>query len=295
MNLTHQRIVRSALAVVIASLSLAGSALAQHYPAGAEGIRTATLPPPGIYFRDYNFVYWSDRFPDGPPGFEAFAYVNAPRLIWMTDWKIFGADYGMDIIVPFGYARVKADVPESVRHSRFGLGDIQIEPVLLAWHPQQFDIALAYAVWAPTGDFNPQRLANLGTGFWGHMFTAGATWYPDQEKTWALGVLNRYEINHEQDKTGITPGHMLTTEWGLSRTVHQGIDIGLIGYWQQQVTRNTGPGTSGELSHVVGIGPEILAFCPKLGLFTSLRYVRELDAKNRPEGNTVTLTLTKRF
>jgi hypothetical protein len=46
---------------------------------------------------------------------------------------------------------------------------------------------------------------------------------------------------------------------------------------------------------VVGVGPEVSAFWAKLGLFTSLRYVYEADAKDRPQGHTITLTLTKGF
>ncbi len=273
-------------------LPFAPDAGAQHYPAGAEGIKTATLPPEGAYLRDYNFLYFADRFPDGPPRFDAFAYVNAPRLIWMTDWDFLGADYGMDVIVPFGYKELKA---AGARDDRFGLGDMQVEPLLLSWHTKRFDIAAAYAIWAPTGDFDKDHLANLGSGFWTHMFTAGATWYVNEEKTWAVGLLNRYEINHEQRDTDITPGQTLTMEWGLSKSVCKGVDLGVIGYWQQQVTQNSGPGTSDALAHVVGVGPEILTFCPKLGLFASARYVHEFAAKDRPEGDLAVVTLTKRF
>jgi hypothetical protein len=43
------------------------------------------------------------------------------------------------------------------------------------------------------------------------------------------------------------------------------------------------------------VGPEINLFMPQLPMFASLRYVHEFSAKDRPEGNTVTLTLTKRW
>jgi hypothetical protein len=288
---THRNLQTLVTSLVL--LALAGGVSAQqHYPAGAEGIKTASLPPSGVYLRDYNFFYFADRFPDGPPKFDVFAYINAPRLIWMTDKTILGATYGMDLIVPFGYTDVKVG---GAKDNRFGLADIQIEPLLLSWHTKQFDVAAAYALWAPTGDFNPRRMANLGMGFWSHMLTAGATWYPDEQKTWAVGLLNRYEIHHEQQDTHITPGQTFTAEWSLSRTVCKGVDLGLVGYWQQQVTKSTGPGTGDGLSHVVAIGPEVLAFCPKLKLFTSLRYNYELNAKDRPEGHTVTLTLTRPF
>ena len=57
--------------------------------------------------------------------------------------------------------------------SYFGIGDIQLEPLLLSWHLPQFDIAAGYAVWAPTGDFSPERPDMLAKGFWSHMLTLG--------------------------------------------------------------------------------------------------------------------------
>jgi hypothetical protein len=110
--------------------------VAAHYPAGAEGIKGASLPPPGLYFRDYNFFYHADRFKDGPPDFKIDAYVNAPRLIWMTPVKILGADYGMDVIVPIGYLdyEYKPAPGETIKDTWVGLGDIQIEPLLLCWN-----------------------------------------------------------------------------------------------------------------------------------------------------------------
>ena len=288
MKRLFKSIVIAVVALVIAS---PGSGQAQnHYPAGAEGIKAASLPPPGLYFRDYNFVYWADDFPGGPPNFEVFAYVNAPRLIWMTDCKILGANYGMDVIVPFGYTDVSLP---GFSDDEFGFGDVQFEPLLLAWHQKQWDFALAYAIWAPTGKSDAAPTAKLGKGFWSHMFTAGATWYPDEEKTWSASVLNRYEIHTESNDAPMTPGDTLTVEMGLAKTVRPGLDVGLVGYWQEQITDGKGDGSPDE--RVFGLGPEIAGRCPAIGMHVSLRYLREFDARQRPEGNTVTLTLTHRF
>ena len=282
--------------VLLAGLLAApGLVQAQHYPVGAEGLKGPTLPPPGLYLRDYNFGYYASRYPGGPPNFQADAYVNAPRLIWLTDYKICGANYGMDVIVPFGYKHVKFMTPGGpFDHTSFGLGDIQIEPLLLAWHYTKFDLAAGYAIWAPTGEFSPARPDHLGLGHWGHMLTLGGTYYFDTEKTWALSALNRYEFNHAQEQTFTTPGQTYTVEWGLSKTLAKVWDVGLIGYWQQQTTTSEGPGGP-DKPGVVGLGPEISLACPKIMTFFSLRYAREMAAHDRPEGNTFSLTITKRF
>jgi hypothetical protein len=283
--------------LAVPSLLSAQPIVAGHYPAGAEGIKGASLPPPGVYFRDYTFFYTADRFDNGPPEFDITACLNAPRLIWMTDWKIFGADYGMDVIVPFGYMDWEAGAPgATVSDSYFGIGDIQIEPLLLSWHLPQIDLAAGYAVWAPTGDFSPGRPDMLAKGFWSQMLTVGGTFYLDCEKSWALSLLSRYEFCHEQEQTDIEPGQVYTLEFGLSKALSPTLDVGVVGYWQQQTTDDKGlQATSTELDRKLGLGAEVSGLCPTLAMFTSLRYAYEFDAVDRPEGHLVTLTLTKRF
>ena len=266
-----------------------------HYPAGAEGIKGASLPPPGWYVRDYNIGYYSSNLkPAGPSDFEMSAYINAPRVICMTEYKVLEANYGWDVLVPFGNQEMTAG---GAHHGYFGVGDIQVEPLLLAWHVPQLDIGFGYAFWAPSGEFSVKNPMRLGKGFWGHMLTAGATYFFDQDKTWALSALNRYEINMEQKDTKITPGQAYTLEWGLSKSINQAktLDVGLVGYFQQQVTTDSGPTASSAQTSVVGVGPEVSIFFPEATFGVSLRYIREVAASNRPEGNTFSLTLTKRF
>jgi hypothetical protein len=210
----------------------------------------------------------------------------------MSNWKVLGADYGMDLMLPFGYKHIKYT---GFDRASFGLLDMGIEPVLLSWHLDKFDFSAAYAVWAPTGEFSPNRPDHLGLGHWGHMLTLGGTYYFDQEKTWAVSILNRYEINHEQDQTHITPGNTYSVEWGVSKTLCKTWDVGVVGYCQQQVTSDHGAGARTDKPGVAAIGPEISVAFPSITTFASLRFLREFTANDRPEGNTFSLTITKRF
>lgn len=282
-------------------LTLGASSVAQfpgHYPPGVEGIKGPSLPPPGIYLRDYNLFYTADRYPgSGLNDFQALVYVNAPRLIYMTEKKILGANYGLDLIVPFGYADVEG-AGGFLDDTYFGLYDIQFEPLLLGWHFKQLDIGAGYAIWAPSGQspdprpgLPPGNVADLGKGFWSHMLTLGATWYIDTNKTWAVSALNRYEFHHEDDY-GVTVGDSLTVEFAASKSFSKVWDAGLVGYYQQQVTDTTGQ--SGR-ANIVALGPEVSVVFPKVMTFLSLRWLHEFSAHLRPEGDTFTLTLTKRF
>ena len=88
---------------------------------------------------------------------------------------------------------------------------------------------------------------------------------------------------------------MLSMEWGIGKSIAQGVDVGMVGYYQQETTEDSGKSAATALSHVVGVGPEISVMWEKIGLISTLRYLYEVDAKDRPQGHTVTLTLTKRF
>ena len=57
---------------------------------------------------------------------------------------------------------------------------------------------------------------------------------------------------------------MFTMEWGVSKSVCKEADLGLVGYYQQQVTKDSGTGAATAMAHVVGVGPEVRAFCPQL-------------------------------
>jgi hypothetical protein len=227
--------------------------------------------------------------------FDLMAYAQAIRPIYITKWKVLGAYYGMDVLVPFIYTDLEVN---GASDSNFNLGDVFVEPVTLSWHTKRFDISAGYGFWAPTGEFddsNPLTQAvSPGKGFWSHMLTAGATVFFDKEKTWALSGLGRYEIHMENEDTGVTPGQTFTLEWGVSKTLAKVWDVGLVGYYRQQTTEDDGGGNN-ELDSVASVGPEVSVFIPKLKMFTSLRYLYEFAASDQPQGNTVTLTLTKMF
>ncbi len=285
------------LALSIAALPglLQAQPSAQYVP-GSEGIKGASLPPPGVYARDYNYFYWADQVNDasgnknGPADLDAFTYATIPRVIWITDTKFLGGFVGVDALLPLVYQSVKAGGFDS---STFGIGDFFGEGTL-SWHPKQFDFAIGSGVWAPTGDSGAPPTTRVGAGFWTFMQTAGATWYIDEGKTWAVSALNRYEFNTEQRDTHVTPGQAYTLEWGVSKTLAKVVDLGAVGYYQQQVTTDSGAPASSR-NRVAAVGPEVSVAFPKQMFFVSLRYNYEFMAESRAQGNAVTLTLTKRF
>jgi hypothetical protein len=300
-------IIRSILVVALAAVP--GAIQAQpdaHYVPGIEGIKCATLPPPGFYLRDYNVFYQAGQINNGagdalPMVFQTMVYANVPRAIWITDTKIAGGNLGFDVVLPLVYTSVS--VGSGYHESKFGIGDAYAESTL-SWHPGQFDIGAAVGIWAPTGTSGTP--VSPGTGFWTPELTLGVTWYADADKTWAVSLLNRYEFNSEDrdyQANNVTPGQAWTLEGGVSKTLKnvgtcvKAMDVGVVGYYQQRITASTGNQPAAEnlfpYSRVAAVGPEINLDFPYLT--ASFRYNYEFLADNRAQGQTVAVTLTKRF
>ncbi len=290
------------LAGVLALPNLVQAQPTAHYVPGSEGIKAATLPPPGFWLRDYNSFYYADRLNDNKGDKisaadpKATIYANVPRLLWITDVKVLGGYMGVDALLPFVWTQLKVNGPGGQFDDRtFGVGDAFFEGTW-SWHLKQWDFALGAGAWAPTGDSNAKNPTYAGLGYWGEMLTAGGTWYVDEEKRWALSVLNRYEFNQEQEDTDVTKGQAYTVEGGLSYGLTKTLDVGAVGYYQQLVTGDDGPAAlQREHGRVAAAGPEVSLFYPPAMLGVSLRYEYEFLAESRLQGHTVTLTITKKL
>jgi hypothetical protein len=287
------------LAIAVALFGTAFAAETGHYVNGAEGIRAATLPPPGFYYRMYNVYYRADEVTDEDGdaldvGFDIRVYALVNRFVWISNTRILGADFGADVIIPLVYTDIELKAL-GVEDNEFGLGDIAIEPFVLSWHGARWDASCGLAAYVPTGETDEP--ASPGKDFWTALITLGGTYYLDIEKTWSASILARYEIHGEQDETDVRPGNDLHFEWGIGKTLRKIWDVGLAGYCQWQVTDDSGLGARDKGVHdrVFAAGPEVSVFIPPAKTFLSLRSLWEFGAIDRTEGHVIVLTLTRAF
>lgn len=307
---------RAAWAIPAGLLALATNALAQcpaclaHYPVGELGLSAGSLPDPGLYVIDYNYFYYTTcnaglTTRGGNDGFLTFFYIQETRALWMTDWSIFGVNYGADLAVPCIFTKVRLGpaLGGPSEYSRFGLGDIQISPLLLAKAGEHWDLSAGYSLTLPTGYFNVNNPASPGMGFYEHMFNLGGTIYFGHADAWAVSLMNHYEINQGvngeigQGDSGIgntrmTLGQVYSLEAGLSRRITRSVTLGLAGYYTQQTTRTT---ASPGLGYAAAIGPELAFSVPVIKVDVALRYLQEFAAHNRTRGEGGCLTLTRKF
>lgn len=285
---------------LVSSLTLAAET--GHYVNGVEGIKSGSVPPPGLYYRLYNVFYKSNDLTDRngdriDNGFDLSVFANVHRLIWVTDKRILGGDYFIHGVVPVVYTDVEIGAA-GMKNNDFGIGDIDFSPLSIAWHWQRWDWAVGLDFFAPTGQYSMRNPASPGKDFWTTMFTAGATYYLDEAKQWSAAILARYETHCEKIHSDVTPGDNFHFEWGVGKVIDRTLEAGVAGYSQWQVTSDSGSDVTWSKSvhdRVHAVGPEVNLIVPSQSAVLTFRYLWEFGAVDSPEGQLAALTLTKRF
>jgi len=105
---------------------------------------------------------------------DATSYADSLGAFWVTPLKIFGAYYAPGVALPLVWTDVTAQVTlpggrtASRSESVSGLGDMEFWPVALSWSALSGDLHVDFfgGIYASTGEFQKNRLANQGLGYW---------------------------------------------------------------------------------------------------------------------------------
>ncbi|BCX68219.1 MULTISPECIES: SphA family protein [Pseudomonas] len=144
----------------------------------------------------------------------------------------------------------------------------------------------------PVGAYDPDRLVNIGLGHASLDAGGGYTYFDKKNEFSAVaGMTYNWENTDTDYQNGIDAHLDLSASHFITDQTH----LGLVGYVYHQVTGDSGSGaTFGDFkSRVNGIGPQIGHFF-KVGKdlwYANLKGYDEFDAKNRPEGWNVWLTV----
>ena len=178
-----------------------------------------------------------------------------------------------------------------------GFGD----PALAAsigWKHRDGDLFRAWSIYStvfvPVGDYALGRIANIGSNRWGldlgSAFTMG-NFKRGRELSGVLGVT----FNGENPDTDYRSGTDLHLELTYKRHLPMGFSGGLVGYYYQQLTADSGSNLLGDFKgRVAALGPEIAYQFKAAGrtMGLDLRWYHEFAAQNRVEGDSVFLTLS---
>jgi hypothetical protein len=147
----------------------------------------------------------------------------------------------------------------------------------------------------PVGDYNPNRLANIGIGHGAIDLGGGYTYLKPTTGTEFSGV-GGFTYNFKNPDTQYQSGIDFHFDWGVSQFLSKQVFVGFVGYAYQQITDDFGqPAVLGGFrSRVFGIGPQI-GYIFNIGdnaAFLGVKGYGEFAAENRPAGWNTWLTFS---
>jgi hypothetical protein len=305
---------RSIYAAMLLLISFCGNAqLKGGHILGAMGLQSGTQAPDktlSVYIPGYIYSASSLRNADGDKmgNPDLTMFITGVGANYVTDFKILGANYGATILLAGASNTIQGSYIDS--KSSFAFTDMYIQPVQLGWHNKRADFVFSYQLYLPTGKYELGASDNSGLGMFMNEFSAGTTLFFNDKKTIHFSALASYEINGKKKDTDIKTGDILSIEGGLGKTFYcmnaektapKGIfNAGLIYYLQYKVSDDKIPVGSilviePDKDRVGGLGAEVNYL--HLGCMTSagFRWIGEVNAVNRFQGNTFFITLAHVF
>ena len=312
------RLVACLIVLAIPGVASAEEGGVGHYAPGSFASFVDVLPgQPGVgvfnYFAYYNGSAGVSRtFPIAGNialGVDATSYADSIGAFWVTPVKIFGANYALGIAIPFVSNEVSAQVRGPLgRQSRrsetvSGLGDIEFWPFALTWTALKGDLHVDFlgGIYAPTGDFQVNRLANQGLGYW--TFEPGVLIsYLGQKNGFEFTTYLGYDINTRNSKTDYQSGQQFHIDVTLAQHLPLGkglIGIGANGFYLQQTTGDSGSGARlGAFKEMTaGIGP-VLSYAGQIGkspFAMELKWLPQIGTQNTPKGNYIWFKFAVQF
>jgi len=311
----HRQTTKILFTLALLLIYLCGSAqLKGGHILGAMGLQSGTQTPENtlsVYVPGYFYTASSLRDANGDKALanpDLTMSITGAGASYVSDFKIFGANYGATVLIAFAANTIQGNSVNAT--NSLALTDTYIQPVQLGWHNKRADFVFSYQMYLPTGKFTAGASDNSGLGMFMNEFSAGTTLFFNDKKTIHFSALASYEINGKKKDTDIKTGDILSIEGGLGKTFYMlnaaktaptGIlNAGLIYYLQYKMTSDKIPVpiigiVEGDKDHIGGIGAEINYYHIGCSTSAGFRWIGEVDAVNRFQGNTFFLTLAHVF
>lgn len=281
------------------------------YLLGSKGPAAAVTPPPGVYFQNDLYFFTGDvgagrELPTGgrlAVGVQGDAVIDLPTFMWVLPEDVAGGHLGLTATLPFGWKKTSADLTlagplggtasASISDDVFTMGD----PVLggfLGWQDGNFHYQLGTMVNVPIGDYQKGEISNIAFHHWGADIFAAGTWLDPATGIDLSGVIGM-TFNAENPTTDYRTGNEFHFEWAAVKHFDQQFDAGLIGYYYDQVSGDSGDGANRPFKgRAASIGATI-GWNFKVGetpVSARLKYFHEFAVRNRAEGDAVFLTIS---
>jgi hypothetical protein len=184
-------------------------------------------------------------------------------------------------------------IGRSLTEAVTGIGDI-VPQASLRWNFGVNNFMTYLTGNLTTGRYDPTRIANLGIGHNAIDAGGGYTYFDaktGREFSATLGFTYNFANDHTQYQNGVD----MHLDWGASQFLTKQWQIGIVGYWYNQLSCDSGAGDRVGCfkSRVAGIGPQIGYVIPiskDWQGYVNVKGYGEFAAQNRPDGWNVWLT-----
>ena len=275
------------------------------YLLGSRSVGAGITPPPGVFFNNDTYFY-SGNIGGGrtlPLGgllianVSATSWINLPTTLWVTPAKIFGGDVAFSLTAPVvGEPRVNAALlVNSPRFGPIGVNVIDANTAVsdlflqsfIGWHSGNFHWQLGIGGIIPSGTYVAGQLSNISLNRPAIDLFGTFTWL-DPALGWDLSAAAGFTFNQTNTATDYRTGDEFHLEWAATKYLTKEFTIGLVGYYYQQLTPDSGVGASlGAFEgRVVALGGTI-GYTFEIGktpVSTRLKVYREFAVQNRMEG-----------
>ncbi|MGB3119507.1 MAG: transporter [Verrucomicrobiales bacterium] len=286
-----------------------------HYLPGSMSSFIDAVPPKETFIVRYNLLYYEGvRDIKSLPlpiagldaaGVNASSWANGLTFLWRPPVDL-GSDrlsYALSATIPVVSMDVSAQVgPINRSDSLDALGDIVLMPLMFNYQfSEDLNASARLGIYAPTGDYEVGRLANTGKNFWTFEPTVGLMYF-GKENGIEVSLFNGVSLNTENEDTNYQSGAQFHVDGTLAQhfPIFGGFaGLGLNGYWYEQMVGDRGAGAFlGDFKgRTAGLGP-VLSFAGKLGgldMVTELKWLHEMETKNRLQGDYVWLKVVLKF
>ena len=231
-------------------------------------------------------------------------YLAAPGYTFAT--PVLGGQANITLGIPYGRISSTVDavltgsfggpgfsIGRSLTETATGFGDL-LPMASLRWNFGVNNFMTYLTGNLTTGVYHSQSIANVGIGH-NAIDAGGAYTYFDPKTGREFSATLGFTYNFENTNTNYQNGIDMHLDWGASQFLSKQLQVGLVGYWYQQLSCDSGSGDRVGCfeSRVVGIGPQVGYIIPiskEWQGYINVKGYKEFAAEHRPDGWNAWLT-----
>jgi hypothetical protein len=223
-----------------------------------------------------------------PVPFDAKISINATRFIYNSEIKLFGGSLGAQIIPPL--VHLSLETPGG-KDSAAGIGDI-IVGVNNGHHSKNWHIIYGMDLKLPTGDYDKNEIANIGSNYFTVEPFAIVQYISDGG--FEIGAKFMYDYSTENNDTNYHSGQEIQMNYMIGQ--HFGpLSVGFYGYLYRQITDDevNGIKINDYKAKSYSAGPAVM-YTYKRAAFT-LKYIKDFEVENMAKGEQISFKVNFSF